>query len=219
MIFMRKYYLRVIIFIAAVLASFPLAVYAQGTNGVAPPTPPAPTNTVSMDASQMLVSLSSNYPAVWQMLTGLCYIIASILTIRGVYYLKAYGELRTMTATQSSIKVPVIYFVVASALFFIPSAFATINQTIFGSTSPLSYTQLSTSMSPVVLAALVGLIQIVGLVSFIRGWMILVANAQQSSGQATFGRALTHIVGGVLAINVLGLANVIWGSFGFGSFT
>ncbi len=61
--------------------------------------------------------------------------------------------------------------------------------------------------------ALVRLVQIVGLIAVIRGLLILM----RLSGQAqpgTFGRAMTHIVGGTLAMNIVGFNQIVFNSFG-----
>ena len=166
-----------------------------------------------MDAIQMLIRFSNSYPAIWGMLTGVCYIIGFCLSLKAVYSLKIYGDMRTMTSTQTSIMGPLTMFIVAAVLIFIPSAFHVLNYTVFGYNSPLSYTQAQTTINPVVIKALVGIVQIVGLIAFIRGWLILSAHAQHPGGQATLGKALTHIIGGLLAVNILGVVDVIWNTF------
>lgn len=168
-----------------------------------------------VDALQMLTNLSKTYPALWQMLTGACYLIGFGLAVRGVYYLKAYGEMRTMMASNTSLKTPVIFFIVASVLIYIPTGFQIVSQTVFGYSSPLTYSNVTSGMNPIVLNAIAGLVSLIGLLAFIRGWLMLVAHAEHPGGQATLGKALTHIIGGLLAINILGVVNVIWNTFGF----
>jgi len=170
-----------------------------------------------VDALQMLTNLSRAYPDIWRLLTAACYIIGFAFAMRGVYYLKAYGEMRTMMASSTSLKTPVAFFIVAAVLIYIPTGFKVISQTVFGYSSPLAYSDVTSGMNPVVLHAITGLISIIGLIAFIRGWLILVANAEHPGGQATLGKALTHIIGGLLAMNVLGVVDIIWNTFGFTS--
>jgi intracellular multiplication protein IcmC len=172
-------------------------------------------STVATDAIQMLINLSNVYPNLWRMITAFCYVAGFSLALRGVYHLKAYGELRTMMATQTSLKTPIIFFIVAAVLMFIPTGFSMATSTVFGYGSPLKYTDINSTIDPNVLRAIVGLVNLVGLISFIRGWFILVAHAQQPGGQATVGKAATHIIGGLLAMNVVGLGQLIWNTFGF----
>jgi intracellular multiplication protein IcmC len=168
-----------------------------------------------LDALNMMINLSKSYPALWEMVTGLCYVMGMILVLRAVYYLKVYGELRTMTATSSSLKIPITYFVAGCVFLFIPTAFQTLQMTTFGTTSVLRYDQVNTSINPIVLKAVGGFVELLGLVSFVRGWMMLVAQAQGSGGQhGSFGKALTHIIGGFLLLNIYGLVTLIWNTFG-----
>jgi intracellular multiplication protein IcmC len=168
-----------------------------------------------MDAITMLINLSRTYPDIISMLTGGCFVIGFVLALQGVYYLRAYGDLRTMTSSQTSLRTPVTLFIVSAVFMYIPNAFHTLITTAFGYSSPLQYDQSSSSIDPVILKALVGLIQVIGLIAFIRGWMVLVAHAKQPGGHATLGKGLTHIIGGIFAINIIGVTDVIWNTFGF----
>ena len=169
----------------------------------------------TVDAITMLENLSKTYPAFIALASAFCYVFGFLLAIRGIYYLKVYGELRTMMTTQSSLKTPITYFLAAAALSFIPSAYHIFLFTAFHTTNPLAYDQVASTIDPRILKAIVGLVQLIGFFAFIRGWMILVAIAQQSSGQHTFGKAITHIIGGIFAMNVLGLSQMLWTTFGF----
>ena len=57
--------------------------------------------------------------------------------------------------------------------------------------------------------------QIIGFISFIRGWLIL-KNSVEGTGQATMAQGLTHIFGGALAINIYYILNVLDYTFGTG---
>lgn len=165
------------------------------------------------DAVTILENLSSAYPAITALITAFCYLVGFAFIMRGVFYLKMYGELRTMMSSQTSVRIPLTLIFVGSMLIFIPGTYDTISLSFFGSTSVLRYDQVTTSMNPLLLKGIVGAIQIIGIISFVKGWMILVANAQQPGGQATIGKAITHIVGGLCAYNILGFSNVLWNTF------
>ncbi len=55
---------------------------------------------------------------------------------------------------------------------------------------------------------------IVGLLSFVRGFIVL-RNALDGQGQATKGQAFTHIIGGTLLVNMPGFIKVIERTMGF----
>lgn len=55
--------------------------------------------------------------------------------------------------------------------------------------------------------------QLVGFISFIRGWTIL-RQAVEGQGQHTISQGLTHIIGGVIAINIYGFLPIMNSTFG-----
>lgn len=57
--------------------------------------------------------------------------------------------------------------------------------------------------------------QLVGMIAFIRGWLI-VKSAVEGNGQATMAQGITHIIGGVLAINIFYFLKVMDATFGTG---
>lgn len=193
---------------ALIIALFPALSYAQ-------PVASSGSTNSTYDAITMLVNLSNSFPALWLMITALSWVIGLVLVMRGVLYLKVYGELRTMTSTQSSLKIPVVFISVGCVFLFLPTAFQTMAMTAFGTSSPIGWSSVNSSINPTVLRAVGGFVQLLGLVSFIRGWMMLVANAQSpGGGHGSFGKAMTHIAGGFFLLNVYAFGTVLWNSFG-----
>lgn len=58
------------------------------------------------------------------------------------------------------------------------------------------------------------IIQFVGLLAIVRGLFILKKHSEGGQ-QATVGRALTHMIGGMLAMNIVGVSNMMAKSFGY----
>jgi intracellular multiplication protein IcmC len=178
-------------------------VYAQNTG-------------TTTDALQMLIHLSNSYPNITKLIYGAAYLMGLIFMIRAVYMLKVYGEQRSMMSTQTNLRGPITLIVVAAVLMWLPSGLHMMIMTAFGHEYVLQYqTSPSNPLGQAGMYALVYLIQIVGLISFIRGWVYLAQGASGGQGQHTTGKALTHIIGGLLAINVVELTNILWNSFGF----
>ena len=57
--------------------------------------------------------------------------------------------------------------------------------------------------------------QFVGYVAFIRGWILLLRIGEQGSQPGAFAKAVTHIVGGLVAINIFGTVAVIQNTIGW----
>ena len=65
------------------------------------------------------------------------------------------------------------------------------------------------------IAAALGFVQIIGTIAFVRGWLVL-KKAVDGNGQATLAQGITHIVGGVLAINIMTFLQIMDYTFGTG---
>lgn len=171
----------------------------------------------STNFQTMLQNLSRSYAPLWELFTAAAYVLGFGLTLKALHNLKVYGEARTMTSSQSSIKTPLAYLLAATFLIFIPSGFSVINSTFFSTPNPLSYTGGNVgSFTESSIVAVIGAVQLIGLIAFIRGWL-LIARAGEHSGQpGAVGKAITHIIGGAFAINVVQVKDVVWNTLGFG---
>jgi intracellular multiplication protein IcmC len=166
------------------------------------------------DVAQMIQNFSATFPALWGLVTGAAYIIGMIFALRALYYLKIYGQSQTMMAGHSNLKTPLILFLCSAALIFAPTAFQTITQTFFATTNPLAWEPPAGGMGTT--TAILNFVALVGVISFVRGWVQLSHLAQQGGSHPNaFGKAMTHIIGGVLAINIKAVVSVMQNTFGF----
>ena len=171
---------------------------------------------LSINVGEMLVNLSESYTPIFKMLTGGAYVMGFAFGMLAIYSLKEYGQARTMMSSNTSLKPAVIYMLVASVFLYMPSVVDILMQSTFGATTiPISYSETGSTdvVSADVQIAILRLVQLIGVIAFIRGWFILAQSAKQGT-QSVVGRALTHIIGGILAINIIGTKNVIWATFG-----
>lgn len=178
----------------------------------------------TIDIAQMLVNLEGSLNPVSQLVTGSAYLIGIILVFKAFYHLKVYGEARTMMSSQTSIKTPVTYMIVGAVFLWLPTAFYSILATGYGGGARiLSYDEWVgasnlTRQGRVVMGAIFRLVQIIGLIAFIRGWMYISKGADKGA-QAQTGKALTHIVGGILGMNIVWTANVLQATVGVDLFS
>ena len=171
---------------------------------------------VSYDAGQMLISLGESLPYIYRMVTGAAYVIGIGFAVAGLYHLKVYGELRTMMSSQTGLKQPVAYLFVAAIFIFIPTGFGMVMNSTFGYENVLSYQQWPTrSGYPISREAIIVLqiIQLIGILSFIRGWILIQRSTSQQQ-QGGFGKGLTHVVAGVFAANIVGTAVILSNTLG-----
>ncbi|CAN5468294.1 type IVB secretion system protein IcmC/DotE [soil metagenome] len=170
-----------------------------------------------VDMEEMLINLSGSLSGLWHMITAFAYVMGFLFTFKAVYYLKVYGESRTMMASQSNLKVPLSYMLAAAAFIYTPTMFHVLMVSSFGYESPIKYdTQTTQGLSSTSMDAIIYLVQTVGLIAFLRGWFHLAKNSEQGA-QANNGKAFAHIIGGLLAINIMGTKEMLWNTFGFGA--
>ena len=90
--------------------------------------------------------------------------------------------------------------------------------TTFGQPNILAYAPISSNNSSLdvlfgqdsaVGASLSIIIQTIGLIAFIRGWVLVARSASQGQPPGGTGKGLVHVFGGILAMNIVGTIQVI----------
>ncbi len=81
--------------------------------------------------------------------------------------------------------------------------------------SKITGSSVDTKAADNTVRAVLAFIQIIGGISFVRGWMIL-KKAVEGGGQATIPQGFTHIIGGAMAINIDIMLRTLDNTFGTG---
>ena len=160
---------------------------------------------------------------VFSYVSGMWMIFSSLLLFRK-------GAQGPMMGGQTDLKGPLTYLLVGSVLLYVASAYDIVSGSIFGDlvNSPFSNSQIDLSNAGIgselfgygnsglgdqwgrFSNTLMMIVQFIGFISFIRGWFII-AKLGQSGGQqqASLGKGMTHIIGGVLAINMTTVVTIL----------
>ncbi len=171
-----------------------------------------------VDQVDILTNIASNLAEVQKLVSGAAYIMGISFAVKAIFSLKQYGEARTQMSSGTSIKEPAIYFLVASMLLYLPSAFKVFMNTTFGYSTVLAYAPISSNngsldvlfgQNSAVGASLAIIIQTIGLIAFIRGWVMIARTASSGSQPGGTGKGLMHIFGGILAMNIVGTLQII----------
>lgn len=176
-------------------------------------------NILPSDWVGMLENFASQFPDIEELVTAAAYVLGFVFMVRGIYYLKIYGELRTMMSSNASLRPPLTYLLVGVAFLYLPSTIDVVLATVYGSdeVTPISYTSETGGVAyGEALKVFYMFIQLIGYIAFVRGWIIISHTAQQG-GRETVGKGITHIIGGILAINVIATKDILWNTFGFPS--
>lgn len=168
--------------------------------------------------ANILNNISSSLGPVQKLITGGAFLIGCAFIFKAIYSLKMYGEAKTMQSSSTSVKEPLIYLIVGAMLVYFPTAFKMLLQTTFGYENILQYAPVSSSnqaldtlfgSGSVVGRPLTMLIQVIGLIAFVRGWVLIARSASQGQPPGGTGKGLIHVFGGILAINIVGTLNMI----------
>lgn len=167
--------------------------------------------------ANILNNIASNLAPVEKLITGAAYLIGISFAFKALYSLKMYGEARTMMSSNTSMKEPLVYFAVAAIFIYFPTGLDIMLNSTFGDSNILSFTNGSNNQttnslfgsgSPVAWALRI-IIQTIGLAAFVRGWILVARSASQGQPPGGTGKGLVHVLGGILAINIVGTVNMI----------
>ena len=161
----------------------------------------------------VLVNIAKSLLPVQELITGGAYMIGIIFAIKSLMALKQHGESKTMSQA-SSMKEPLLHLVVAGMLIYFPTGLDIMMNTTFGTSNILSYGESATLQSwfsdSDLGEALVTIVQTIGVFAFVKGFIMLARSSSQGQQAGLTGKALTHIFGGILAVNVVGTIEMVY---------
>ncbi len=164
--------------------------------------------------TDMITNLASQMPALMRMLTAFCYVIGLFFMWSGVYGLKQYGDLRTMTSSNTDIRTPLIKLAIGVAFIYFPSTISTGMETLFATSSPLAYSSSGDQTEAQIISAVIAVMKVVGVIAVMRGLFFL-SKAGSQGQPGMVGKGVTHLIAGILAINIYGTWQVLENSLGF----
>ena len=180
-------------------------------------------------ASQVDVfaNLAASMFSVERLVTGAAYLIGLMFAFKALMTLKAHGESRSqMSSGGNSIKEPLLYFLVAGMLIYLPSGFEVLMNSTFGYSNVLAYAPVNSHNSGLDMlfgadsmfgSSLALIIQTIGVIAFVRGWILVARSASQGQQAGGTGKGLMHVFGGILAMNIVGtlqiINNTLYGGF------
>ena len=166
----------------------------------------------------VLANIASNMASVQRLISGAAYVMGIMFAIKALMTLKELGESRTMMSSKGNVKEPLIYFLVAGMLLFLPTGFKIMMMTTFGYSTILAYTPVNSNNSALnglfgqnsaVGESLSIIIRTIGLIAFIRGWVLISRSASQGQSPGGMGKGMMHVLGGIVAMNIVGTLQII----------
>lgn len=160
----------------------------------------------------VLTNIARTLEPVQRLLTGAAYIMGLGFFFKAIQTLKMYGESKTMSSGGGNLKEPVIYFFVGAMLIYFPSALSALLMTTFGESTITAYHSNGQGVfgpSSAVGRPLTMVIQTIGLIAFIRGWVLIARSASQGQPPGGTGKGFIHVFGGILAMNIVRTIEII----------
>ena len=171
------------------------------------------------EQADILRNIASTLEPVEKMITGIAYVIGIAFAFKAIYSLKAYGEARSMMSSNTAnMKEPLTYLFVAGIFIYLPAAMNLLMTTTFGNDVILQYAPLNSSNSTInalfgssstVGKPLTMIIQVIGLIAFIRGWLLIARASGQGGQPGSTGKGLMHVFGGILAVNIVKTLEIV----------
>lgn len=175
------------------LSSFLLPSYAQDLS--------------TLSAQDMITNLAEQLPNVMRMVTAIAFVLGFYFVVFGVMKLKQYGEARTQMSSQHSLKGPLTFIIIGTLLIYLPSSIQVGLSTFWTEPSPYAYLNDTNEWSDFLKNCFM-IIQLFGVIAVIRGLVIL-SHLAGHAQHGTFGKGLTHIIGGIFCINLYQFVQVI----------
>jgi intracellular multiplication protein IcmC len=173
---------------------------------------------INFDINAMMNALKNNVGPVIRLATVVSYILGIWFMISAILELKMVGQSHGMMSQKMGMGGPLMRFAIGAVLIYFPSTIDIATSTLWGvgSDSLTSYVvEAGDPFGPAKEGVLL-IIKAVGVVSFIRGFVILSHSTNQSGSQpGTVGKGIVHIIGGILAINIWATIEIIKNSLGF----
>jgi hypothetical protein len=171
------------------------------------------------DVGTMLENFSQTVPQFMRLVTATAYVMGMWFIIAGIGKLKQYGEARTQMSSQHDLKGPLILMTVGSCLLYLPTSIQSGLATFWTDSNPYAYITEADDQWSVMYQDAFMIIQLIGTISFIRGLVIFTRLSGHGGHPGEFGRGVTHVIAGILCINLHDFLEAVNGTLGITGLT
>ena len=153
-----------------------------------------------------------------EFMLGLFYLTGIAFIFTGVNKLKKLGHRTAFMNVDSGVTGPLIMLVLGSLLIFFPSFLEVLNASFFGTPEidELAYSASSDTLLDKI-GPMVVVIQFIGLIAILRGFLILTKVTGQGAQPGTMSKGFIHIIGGVMAVHIVKTVQIMANTFGSGT--
>lgn len=173
-----------------------------------------------IDVSVALTNLQALFTSLRSFIIALSYVIGIGLVFRGIAMYRAFGQHITSQSRGGEVAGPMVFLVVGAFLIYLPSTLSSSLITIFGqaeltaSSEILSVAGTDDNKWQEVGAVIANYLSLLGLIAFVRGWVILSKMGHSGSQPGSIAKGITHLVGGIFLLNIVTTVQMIAQLFG-----
>lgn len=159
----------------------------------------------------LLKNLNASMNQVWFMLVGLMYTLGIYFTVSAMFKLKKFGQRNAFMQVSASLIGPAATLLVGVMLMYFPTTLKVLLTSIYmeGAPETLAYSTKGAGFWTDAILSIREIIQVVGLIAFIRGWILIVRSAGENAPPGQAGKGTMHVLGGLMAINIVGTVNAL----------
>lgn len=178
------------------------------------------------DITIALKNLTSAYNSLVLLVVAISYVTGISLVVRGLMMYRIFANQTFGSAQRGEMAGPLVFIIVGTILIYFPSTLNTSVSTLFGSmdadiisagaSEMIGYQSLSKVEHWQEIAdVVIKYVKFIGLIAFVRGWIILSKMGHSGSQPGSVGKGTIHIIGGILLINIVDTFNMLATTFGY----
>tara|TARA_A100001015_G_scaffold282275_1_gene346378 strand:- start:2615 stop:3223 length:609 start_codon:yes stop_codon:yes gene_type:complete len=159
----------------------------------------------SYDLTSIMRNIGYQIDPIKNFLIVLSYVIGVGMCVVAIMKLKKYGTRTAFMHVEMTLLGPFLQFFIGVGLFYFPVFIDTLNVTVWSTPSvadiTLGYENDADSLT-IYIDTVLGVIQVIGMISFIRGWVQISKATNAGNQPGVVSKALTYIIGGLMALNI-----------------
>ena len=149
-----------------------------------------------------------NFQSIAQILQDVGVLLGLGLFVSALFQLKRYGEMRTFMSHQMTIAQPLMTMIAGMMMLLLPTMASSFVNMFFGTVNPLAYTGDLMDWQGWDQVVII-FVRIIGVGAFIKGISMLARVGGQQGQPGMMGKALMHLIGGVMCIHVIGTLDLL----------
>jgi len=186
------------------LVLFAIPAYSQSTTSFS-------SQVSSLSPQTILANIQNAVPNLMRLVTAVAYVIGIFMVLSGIVQLKHAGEMRTQMSHEHHLTKPLLMISIGALLIYLPTSVQIGMSTFWTNPNPYGYITQSDQWQQAINVCF-AVIQLIGVVAFIRGLILL--SHVGGGHQGSFGKGITHVIGGIFCINIYQLMQVIFATLG-----